>query len=209
MLLPIALDVRGRACLVVGGGAVAARKVASLVECAAEVTIITPQLSAALVALSEKSACKYLQRVFAAGDTSGFALVFACTDNRVVNAQIAHEAQAHGAWCNIADDAASSDFHNMATLRRDEICIGVSTTGGSPVLSRHLKAEIEKVIGPEYAQILAWMSEMREQMKARGAQIERAQLWRAVLASDVLRLLRVGDEEQARREFEMLMNAEM
>ena len=203
-LLPVALDVSGRACLIVGGGAVAARKAASLVECAADVTIIAPELNAELALLREKSVCKYLQRAFAAGDTHDFAVVFVCTNQRATNAQIAHEAKLNGAWCNIADDSEASDFHGAATIRRGEICIGISTTGGSPALSRHLKAEIESVIGTEYAQILEWMSERRDAVKARGEQTQRAALWRAVLASDVLQSLKTGAVENARREFENL-----
>lgn len=217
-LLPVALDVSGRACLVVGGGSVAARKAVSLVECGAEVTIIAPHVARQwpiirpqpgreLVRFLEKNACKYLQRVFAAGDTRGFALVFACTDNRAVNEEIAREAKLNGAWCNIANDAEASDFHNMATIRRGEICLGVSTSGGSPALSRHLKSEIENFIGPEYAQLLQWMSEEREAVKAQGSQKLRAKFWRSIFRSEVLGKLKAGDVENARAEFKSLRAA--
>ncbi len=205
-LLPVALDVSGRACLIVGGGAVAARKAASLVECHATVTIIAPELCEALASLIEKRACKYLQRAFAAGDTSDFDLVFACTDARSVNAKIAREAKLNGAWCNLADDSAESDFHGAATIRRGEICIGISSSGGSPALSRHLKAEIEGVIGAEYAHLLRWMSEQRAEMKMLGEQKQRAELWRAILESDILSLLKAGEVESARAEFEKMVN---
>ena len=206
-LLPVALDVRGRACLIVGGGGVAARKAAALVECAADLTIIAPALCEELALMSEKSACKYLQRAFAAGDTHGFALVFACTNQRAINAQIAQEAKLNGAWCNIADDAEASDFHSMATIRRAEICVGISTSGGSPALSRHLKAEIENFIGPEYAQLLQWMSEQRDAVKAQGTQNLRGKFWRAIFKSAILEKLKTGDVESAQREFEALRAA--
>jgi precorrin-2 dehydrogenase/sirohydrochlorin ferrochelatase len=142
MLLPVALDVRSRPCLVVGGGPVGARKVASLLECGASVTLISPALSREAQVLAVR--CKYLPRPFEGDDCAGMVLVYACTPSREVNDSIARAARRVGAWCCVADDASAGDLHGAATVRRGDICIGISTGGASPALSKHLKAASRK-----------------------------------------------------------------
>ena len=206
MLLPVALRVEGRRVLVVGAGSVAARKVASLLECGARVTVVSPLACEEIEPLLPR--CKYLPRRYKSGDCEGFSLVFACTDSREVNAWAAREAGQSGAWCNLADDAQTSDFHSAAAVRRGEICIGVSSQGGSPALSRHLKARVAQAVGDEYETLLLWMSQARAQAKeSRAEQSERGKMWREVLASPVLELLREGREEQAREAFETILSS--
>lgn len=204
-LLPVALNVQDKPCLIVGGGAVAARKAASLLECGARVTVVSPQLSDGFASLH--SEIEHQARGFDSGDGAGFKLIFACTDKREVNAQIAREAQEIGAWCSVADDAPASDFHAAATIRRGEICIGVTTSGGSPALSKHLKARVEECVGPEYEALLQLMSERRTKLKTQiEAQDQRAQLWRAILHSDALELLKQQRPEAATALLDSLLN---
>jgi precorrin-2 dehydrogenase/sirohydrochlorin ferrochelatase len=204
MLLPVALNVQGKRALVVGGGAVAARKVLSLLQCEAQVSLIAPHLNDELEAMRSQFA--WVERVWQSGDCNDFLLVFACTNSREANAQIAGEAREQNIWCNIADDAANSDFHGAAAIRRGEICIGITTSGGSPALSRHLKREVEGCVGDEYAQLLELMSRRRAQLESRvSVQSERAALWRAVLNSDVLSLLRNRERAAAEQRVDELL----
>lgn len=210
MLLPVALNLAGKSTLVVGGGNVAARKVLSLLECGARVTLISPALNADLEDL--RARLKYFERPWQSGDASldDFALIFACTDDRETNAQIVREARAANIWCNLADDAASSDFHGAAAVRRGEICIGITSSGGSPGLSRALKSQVEECIGDEWSLLLEMMSARREALdKHASTQIERAAMWRAILDSSVLELLKNGDIERAARLIDELMKPEL
>jgi precorrin-2 dehydrogenase/sirohydrochlorin ferrochelatase len=207
-LLPVALNVAGKKTLVVGGGPVAARKVLSLLECDAQVTVIAPQLSPAFDVL--RSRITYLERAWRSSDQAGQSLIFACTSSREVNAQIATEARACGIWCNLADDAEHSDFHGAAAIRRGEICVAITTGGGSPALAKHLKQEIEACIGEEYAQLLEILSARRAGLDGQVAeQSARANLWRAILKSDVLALLRAGNREAAEQIIDALIDATM
>jgi len=206
-LLPVALDVRGRACLVVGGGPVGARKLASLLECEAHATLISPALCHEARALAER--CKYLEREWSSGDCVGFALVWACTPARHVNEAIAREAREGGVWCGISGAGEGGDLHGAAEVRRGSVCIGISTGGASPALARHLKGRVEAAIGGEYEVLLGWMSHARGELKARvEGQGERAEVWRQVLASEVLELLRAGRESEARSRFEAIVRGE-
>lgn len=204
MLLPISLDVKGKLCLVVGGGIVAARKVRSLLECEAKVHVVARDLCDDLESL--QSQIEYSKRAFQSGDCAQMQLVFACTNVRKVNAEVAQEARRLGTWCNIADDSANSDFHGAATIRRGDISIAISTQGGSPALSKHLKAKIEDVIGDEYSELLSLMSARRATIEYSNSQNERADRWRTILESDVLELLRRGENERAVQRMDEILN---
>jgi siroheme synthase-like protein len=189
-LLPVALNVQGRRCLVVGGGAVARRKAQSLVECGAHVVVIAPHFE------GDWPDVEKIERRFQFGDCTGAALIFACTNDASVNEQIAEEAQNFNIWCNVADDASVSDFHSMAILRRGEISVAVATGGGSPALARHLKERISETIGAEYETLLEILAARRGRVSME-AQSERAEFWRAILSGPVLDLLREGKRAEA------------
>lgn len=204
-LLPVALNVENKRCLVVGGGTVAERKTRALLECGALVTIVSPALTQGLHEL--KARIEWRAQAYSSGalhecSCDGFALVFACTNRREINAQVARDAGENNVWCNIADDSQNSDFHTAATVRRGAICIAITSGGGSPALSRHLKTRVETAIGDEYAALLEMMSTRRldlQQGETQGGETQgkRAELWRALLRSDALDLLRSDNREQA------------
>jgi precorrin-2 dehydrogenase/sirohydrochlorin ferrochelatase len=195
-LLPVALNVRNKRCLVVGGGPVAARKVQSLVECDARVIVIAPAVCQTFP-VSEPHII-HVPRPYEAGDCAGFTLVFACTDNQEVNAAVAREAASLGILHNVVDDAELSDFHAAAAVRRGDICIGITTHGGSPALARYLKEHIQVCVGDEFEQLLAIMSTRRAMVKSGiEQQSSRAAVWNTVLESDVLELLRAGERSSA------------
>ena len=205
-LLPVALNVAGKSTLVVGGGNVAARKVLSLLDCDAHVTVVSPSLNAEFAEL--RSRIRFVERAWQSGDASleNFSLIFACTNDCAVNAQIASEAAALKTWCNLADDAESSDFHGAATVRRGEVCIGITSSGGSPALSRALKTQIEKSVGPEWALLLELVGAQRQNLeKTAVGQSERAEVWRAILSSSVLTLLKSGDNAGAKKLIEEVL----
>jgi len=194
-LLPVALDLENRAVLIVGGGAVAARKAAAFLEAGALVTVVSPDLSADFPAVN------YRAKRYESADWSGFSLICACTDNAEINAQIALDAKSQNIWCNIADAPENSDFHTVAVVRRGEIAVGISTDGISPVLSRHLKREIENCVGPEYAQLLEIAARFPLETHQRGA------FWRAVLESDALQLLRSNEHLLAAERLETVFKS--
>jgi precorrin-2 dehydrogenase/sirohydrochlorin ferrochelatase len=195
MLLPVVLNIENWRCLVIGGGAVAARKTKALLECSAQVHIISPELSDEITAVLPQ--VEYSQREFQSGDCNGFRMVFACTNSREVNAQIAREANEIGALCNIADDPRCSDFHTTSVLRRGPLTIAISSEGTSPVLSRHVKEQVENSVGEEYAQLISLMESQSIQ--------NRGEAWKRVLASDVLQLLRDGKIVEAEKRLAALL----
>lgn len=207
-LLPVALKVENALVLVVGGGSVALRKVGSLLECGALVHLVAPAICEELQPrLAQIN--KFDAREYQSSDLNGCMLVFACTNNHDVNMRIAAEAASKNIWCQIASDAVASTLHGAAAVRRDDICVGITTGGGSPALSRHLKAQVESCIGPEYAQLLELMSARRHALTQRIDQQQlRAQAWNAVLESEALSLLRAGQTESAAHLIDNLLDAQ-
>ncbi len=186
-MLPIALNLRNRRVLIVGGGAVAARKAAACLEAGADVTVVAPGLVESFPPLVE-----HQLRLYQSGDCAGYDLVFAATNSGSVNGQIAAEARSNKIWCNIADDPDASDFHTQSLVRQGQIAIGISTQRLSPTLARHLRERVESVVGPEYQLLQELTRELDVPLP------ERAAFWRAVLDSDVLQLLRSGETARAR-----------
>ena len=107
---PVTLALTAPPCLVVGGGAVAERKVEGLVDAGARVTVVSPWLSRALLALAADGRFAWWPREYAVGDAAGFFLAIVATDDRAVNVEVAAEARARGVLVHCADDPALSDF---------------------------------------------------------------------------------------------------
>jgi precorrin-2 dehydrogenase/sirohydrochlorin ferrochelatase len=161
---PINIDIRGKPVVVVGGGAVAARKCLALLAADARVTVIAPILAVPLRELVEKGVVRHLARKYSSGDIAGAFLVFVATDNYSVNQAVAKEAKNSGILTDIADDPDSGDFTSPAVISRGELMITVSTGGESPFLSRRIREELEERYGPEYAVLIKLLGRVREKL---------------------------------------------
>lgn len=200
-LYPIMLHLHGRVCVVVGGGAVAERKVAGLVEAGAVVTIVSPALTPALESLVHDGVIHVKMSAYQTGmlDALKPLLVFAATNSPEVNQQVARDARVLGALIDIADDGNTGDFSSMAAVRRGRLTVALSSGGASPALTRRLKQQMEQTIGGEYATLLDWLAALRPVARQQLPD-ERARraLWQTIIDSRVIDLLRSGDEAGAR-----------
>ncbi|MEO7911138.1 MAG: bifunctional precorrin-2 dehydrogenase/sirohydrochlorin ferrochelatase [Roseiflexaceae bacterium] len=140
---PIILtNLRGVLVVLVGGGAVGARKLRGLLAVGAAVRLISPAATPELRALADSGAITWYARAYQPSDLIGARLVFAATDQRAVNAQVADDAAALGLLCNIADDPHAGDFHLPAVYREHELLVTVSTAGTSPARAKRLRDQI-------------------------------------------------------------------
>ena|SRR5690349_6449674 len=139
---PVFLDLKDRPVLVVGAGKVALRKTRGLLEAGARVTVV------ALDALPDFDdlPVRMVRRAFRATDLAGFVLVFAATDDRLVNHRIGVAAKGRGVFANIADSAAECDFVVPARVERDGVQIAVSTGGTNPRLSAELRRKLDEIL---------------------------------------------------------------
>jgi siroheme synthase-like protein len=163
--LPILVDLVGRPCLVVGGGSVAARKAATLLEAGARVRVVAPRLGAELEALESRAdAARSLtieRRAYREGDLAGVALAFAATDDPELHERLSRDARAAGLWLNVVDDPVRCSFVMPAILDRDPLVVAVGTGGASPALARRLRDDIDALLGPEYEEALAHLALLR------------------------------------------------
>jgi cobalt-precorrin 5A hydrolase/precorrin-3B C17-methyltransferase len=140
---PITLiNLRGAPVVVVGGGAVGERKLRGLLAVGAAVQLISPAITPDLRALAESGTIAWQARPYQQGDLAGARLVFAATDQRAVNAQIASDAAALGLLCNVADDPRAGDFHLPAVHREPGLLVAVSTAGASPARAKRLRDQL-------------------------------------------------------------------
>jgi siroheme synthase-like protein len=165
-LLPIFLKVRGRKCLVVGGGSVAEAKIESLLLSDAEVHVVAPELSVNVANLARAGKIAWRQNAFSAADLDGIFLVIAATNVPEVNHLVYRLAEERSILCNAVDDPEHCHFYYGAVVRRGPLQIAISTDGLSPALAQRLRCELEQQFGPEYEAWLEYLGVMRDRIRA-------------------------------------------
>jgi len=191
---PMMVDLSGRRCLVVGGGRVAERKVALLLDCGAVVEVVSPDTTPKLTALAAAGTIHLVRRAVRPDDLTGAFLIFVATDDPVVNHTVAVQAREAGGLVNVADAPEACTFHVPSAVRRGDLTIAISTGGGSPALAKRLRQRIEATIGPEYEAFLAALRELRT--LAREAVLdpaERRAIYRRALDSELFDHAARGD----------------
>jgi siroheme synthase-like protein len=152
---------------VVGGGAVAERKVGALLEAGARVVVVSPTLSAGLDAFAGAGFVEYRPRRFRRHDTRGCALVVAATGVIDVDDAVADAARRSRALVNVVDRPAACDFILPSVLRRGDLQIAVSTGGKSPALAREIRRKLEAEIGEDWGALVARVGRDRARLRAR------------------------------------------
>ena len=165
---PAFLDVNGRDCLVVGGGAVGTRKVRTLLECGARVTVISAGFSPELEELSAAGRVVLKSGSYRARDLEGKFLVIGATDDEDLNRRVSEDAARRNMLCNIADRPEACSFILPAIVSRGDLVIAISTSGKSPAFAKYLRRRLQKEFGPEYARFLEIMGAVRRRLLAAG-----------------------------------------
>ena len=201
---PVLLDLRGRACVVVGGGAVAEGKVDRLLAAGARVTVVSPALTARLAAWAREGRVGHAARAYAEGDLTGHALAYVAVDDRAVAAAVAQEARRLGIWANAADDPARCDFILPSVLRRGRLVVSVSTGGACPGLARAIREDLEERFTAEYGPLVDLVAEVRGEVRASAAERRAgnggvpAVAWRHALDPALRRLVAGGRRDEAK-----------
>jgi siroheme synthase-like protein len=194
---PANLLVVGRRCVVVGAGRIAARKVESLLDAGAVVTVVAPRVGAEVAAWAGEGRLELHERPFRPEDLDDAWLAVTATDDPAVNRAVFEAGEARRTFVNSADDPANCSFTLMSVVRRGDIVVAIGTNGRSPALATYLKDHVREEMGPEYETLLELLSEAREEMRAGGRSSEDAD-WRAAIDSGILQLIREGRDSEAR-----------
>ena len=146
-ILPACLLVAGRACLVVGGGQIAARKVGHLLDAEADVTVVSPTVIDSLQALAKSAKIRVITRAFSESDVKGKRLVFTTTDSEDVNRRVLAACRKQGVLCSASDSNwPKGDFVTPAICRKNGLVVTVSTGGRSCRQARIVKDRIAQLL---------------------------------------------------------------
>ncbi|NIA15753.1 MAG: bifunctional precorrin-2 dehydrogenase/sirohydrochlorin ferrochelatase [Nitrospiraceae bacterium] len=202
-LYPLALKIDGRRCVVVGGGRVAERKVASLNECGAEVVVVSPELTLDLGEMASRGEIEAVRRVFEPADLESAVLAIAATDDTAVNEAVLAAGRTYSVLVNVVDVPELCDFYVPASVNRGDLQITISSSGACPALSRQLRRRLSAEFGPEYEPYLRLLNRLRRGLIERVAEpARRKEMLNELLASPALGLLAEGAETEAERVLE-------
>lgn len=168
-LFPAFLRLQKWPVLVVGGGSIAGAKIPGLLEGGAAVTVVAPEVNAQVAHWAGGGQIDWLRKSFEPSDLDGKFLVIAATSLREVNAAVFAEADKRQILCNAVDDTAHCHFYYGAVVQRGDLQIAISTNGKSPALAQRLRKELEQQFGPDYAEWLDHLGEVREQLRSNSA----------------------------------------
>jgi len=181
LFFPLFVDLRKRRCLVVGAGAIAARKIAGLLQYGAQVTVVSPRAVSVIRKLAQDGKIGWLPRKFAAADVDHAFLAVAATATPSVNAAVYRACTQSGILCNSVDDPEHCDFIYPAVMRRGLLQIAVSTGGSSPGLAARLRRELEARYSAEWSLWLEQVAAQRHALLSRKMPARR----RAKLLADI------------------------
>jgi len=200
MFFPVYFNLTGKRVVVIGGGDVAERKIASLSGTGAEVTVISPDLTPNLSSLANSNAISWKKRSYVRGDCSGAALVFSTTDDPETSRAVWEEATAAGTLINPGDQPSLCDFIMPAVVRRGDLAIAISTGGASPALAATLREKLSEVFGQEYEELLKLLSQARTEIQQRFHDDgDRKALHYRIVESNLIDLLKHHDRDGAQR----------
>ena len=162
---PLFADITGRLCVVVGGGAVAERKVKGLLEAGGVVRVVSPKATLALQEMAHRQQIEYRAAAYDRSQIEDAHLVFAATNVRKVNACVTEDARSLRIPVTVADAPDEGTFIVPSTVRRGELAIALSTGGAHPALAARLADEFKTRFGPEYGAFVELLASIRDTVK--------------------------------------------
>jgi len=203
--LPVFLRLQGRRALVVGGGAVAARKAELLLRCGAAVTFVAPELTGPaqqlLAADQARGRLQHLATSFSAEHLEGVAIVIAATDASLTNAAVAAAAHARALPVNVVDDAERSSFIMPAIIDRSPLVVAVGSQGAAPVLVRRIREQLEALLPERLGALARFAGRRRRDVQQALKPAQRRQFWEGIFAGRVSARVLDGDEAGAAAAF--------
>jgi siroheme synthase-like protein len=196
------LKLKGRRCVVIGGGEIGLEKVEGLLACSGEVTLIAPAALPALEGLAREGSIRWERRAYAgAADLEGVFMAIAATDDTEVNIRVWEDAERRAMLVNVVDVPPLCNFILPAIVRTGPLAIAISTAGASPALAKRMKREIAALFGEEYARLAVLLNDVRGWAKdTLPTYAERRDFFEGIVNGDPdpIELLRGGHEAMVR-----------
>jgi precorrin-2 dehydrogenase/sirohydrochlorin ferrochelatase len=195
---PMFLNLQGKHCVVIGAGEVALRKIRMLLDCGAEVTVISPTVRAKVSQLAKTGSLEFHRRPYRKEDLKKATVVISATNSRKINQAVEEEARRRGILINVVDDPGRSNFIVPSFFRRGGLTIAISTSGMSPALAKKIRVKLEADFGGEYISLLTLVEQIRSQLRKKKVRVG-GEAWQKALDLDrLVDLIREGGTEKAK-----------
>jgi precorrin-2 dehydrogenase / sirohydrochlorin ferrochelatase len=205
---PVFWDVQGKKCIVVGGGDVAERKINRLLDCGAEVIVISPQLTPGLISLKAEKAIEHIAASYDIQYIEKAVLIIGATDDEKINTAICTDARSLGIPVNMVDDPQKCDFILPSIVERGDLTIAIGTGGKSPSLARYLREELGTRYGVEYEFLLNILGQLRPQMKNSGSGTGK-QWFDSLIAAGILNLIKAEEWGEVKKKVKEITGEEV
>ncbi|MGI8427083.1 MAG: siroheme synthase CysG [Actinomycetota bacterium] len=198
---PVALELKGRRCVVIGGGEVAEQKVRALLDSEASVVVVADKFDEALEDLGRAGSVELVRRTYQNGDLTGAFLAISAPEHRSENAAVFKEAEERNVLINSVDDIEHCHFAAPSIVRRGDFILTIGTGGKAPALAKKLRKELTEQFGPEYAELVDLLGKVREKaLPARTSSFDEwADRWGKVMENDLIGLVRSGRLDEAKK----------
>lgn len=207
--LPISLKLAGRRCLIVGAGAVAARKVRQLRTAQADVSVVAPQLCEELRELLDHEQIRHIPGHFSEDMLARQFLVVAATDDQSLNQRVSELAEARNLLVNVVDTPDLCNFITPSIVNREPLRIAISTDGSFPLLASALRAKIETLIPASYGRLAQLLGSFRAKAKERFPELQqRRRFWEKVLQGPIAEMVYAGREQLATAALEQALQTQ-
>ncbi|HEX8172578.1 MAG TPA: bifunctional precorrin-2 dehydrogenase/sirohydrochlorin ferrochelatase [Thermoanaerobaculia bacterium] len=195
---PIYIDIENRDVVIIGGGEVCTRKAETMLRYGARVTVVSPEFTEELERWAADGKLALRRKHYEESDVDGANIVIASTDNQAVNEKIAADCRRRRIPVNVVDVTPLCEFIVPAIIESGSIQIAVSTGGKSPAVARTLKEDLQRTIGPEYAELNDVLGTLRDGAKATlPTDVDRKRFFDGIIARGVLSMLRDGRRKEA------------
>lgn len=204
--LPLFHRIAARPCLVIGGGDVALRKVRTLCEAGAHISVIAPAISQGIVdlALEYPALLSLFEREYHKGDLDNVVLVIAATSDQPLNAAISAEAQQRNIAVNVVDNPALCSVIFPAIVDRSPIQVAITSSGASPVMTRLLRGRIEALLPGNLGVLAKLAARYRDKVKnVLAGENQRRRFWETVLDGDVAEAVYAGNDSRADQQLQV------
>lgn len=201
--LPVFYDIADKTCVVVGGGAIAARKAELLLKAGGRVRVVAPEVGDRVREMAQDETLAIEQREFLEADLEDAVCVIAATDNEAVNSEVSRLSQERKIPVNVVDNPAQCSFIMPSMIDRDPVQIAISTGGVSPVLARMLRSKLESCIPGAYGELARLADEFREAVKSGLPDVDsRRRFWETILDGQIAELVFAGRIDDAREQLQ-------
>ncbi len=198
---PLLIDLSRFPALVVGGGAVALRKIHNLLEFGGKPVVIAPKVEPEIEKLNESGEIELIRRKYERGDAARFKLVFCATGDDEADLAVKKDCDEAGVLLNVADVPERCNFIMPGTIKRGNLTISVASQGAAPFFVRETRKKLQKIFPEDYAEVVDLAGELREKMIGSGAYYDpdkRKKAFDEFAAIDWLDIIQVEGKREAK-----------